>query len=135
MNLTSPHGDFRSNLQLVAKVLRKLLVIDALVSIIVFFLFGSPDYQNFVSSSNIRNLILTSASVLAITGFIMLILLGFTSQRNASTAIMTSQWGKSSNGPVSYSNEIISRQMQDWPALMAAFVCLFFGLLIMGFLR
>ena len=98
----------------------------------MFILFSSPNYNDFISARNIDKLIFTIAAVVALSGFIVLLLFAFSSQRTASTAIMTSQWGRSHKGPSAYSNEIISRQVKDWPALMAGFICVFFGLLIMG---
>ena len=135
MDLLPNQEEFGSSIRLVVSVLTKLLLSDVLISIIVFLLFSSPDFNNFISLTNIKKFISTTAAVIALTGFIVLILFAFTSQRTTSTAIMTSQWGKSSKGPSDYSNEIISRQMRDWPTLMAGFICVFLGLVIMGFTR
>ena len=135
MESLADKGEYVAIFRIITRIIIKVIVYDLLIASIVFLLLVSPDYSNLMGSTNILKLISTIGTIFSLSGFVVLILFSFTSQRTASTAIMTSQWGRSSKGPSNYSNEIISRQMRDWPTLMAGFIILFFGLMILGIFR
>jgi hypothetical protein len=135
MNSTADQGEFKIVLRLVVKVLTKFLLFDIPASIIIFIVFGSPNFTNILSSSNFHSLFFTFATILTLTGIIVLLGLSFTAQRTRSVAVMTSQWGRSPGGPTRYSDEIISRQMRDLPKVIAAFICFVLGLILIGLLN
>ncbi len=135
MNLTPDRGEFRSVVRLVVKVLNKFLLFDIPLSIIIFIVFGSPNLTNVLSSSNLHDLFLTFATILTLTGIIVLLALSFTAQRTKSVAVMTTQWGRAPSGPTRYSDEIITRQMRDLPTILAALICFGLGILMIGFLN
>ncbi len=121
-----------SSLQAIRFILSKLILVDILALIPVSLLFSELDYSVIISLENFYKILNTLGFLAIITGFSFLLVFAMTSQRVSSLGRTTSEWGRASKGPTSYSGEIIQRQMKDWPRVVAGFVNLFLGILVIG---
>jgi len=121
-----------SSLKAVWRILSKLLLVDILALIPVSLLFTKLDYSVIISLENFYKVINTLGFLAIITGFGFLLLFAMTSQRVSSLGRTTSEWGRASKGPTTYSEEIIQRQMKDWPRVIAGFINMFLGILLIG---
>ncbi len=132
MNTDPKSSEFVSALKAVWVILSKLLLVDVLILIPVSLLYANLDYSVLISLENFYKILSTFGFLAVITGLGFLLLFVMTSQRVSSLGRATSQWGRASKGPTAYSEEIIQRQMKDWPRVVAGFVNMFLGILLIG---
>ena len=125
-------SEFISSIQAIRIILSKLILVDILALIPVSLLFSELDYSVIISLENFYKILNTLGFLAIITGFSFLLVFAMTSQRVSSLGRTTSEWGRASKGPTAYSGEIIQRQMKDWPRVVAGFVNMFLGILLIG---
>ena len=132
VNEETPPIEFQVLRGIIWEFWSRLLLIDLLIVIPLAILFGDFEVSQLISQGNMVEIIEIFGYILLATGFIVLLLYAIPSQRIASLGRATSEWGRSHGGPSKYSEEIIKRQMSDWPRIIAGLLNLILAVVILA---